>query len=284
MKKLLFTAIALSGLLVACNNKEKSDQTDLPQDSQPDISTVEGQRDSLLTLIGDISQNISEVNRMENVLVREDFSETPDQKREIMANIAALKQTLEERRKALETLEAKLKESNGYSAQLKKTIDSQKQLIEEQSHKIQQLQNQLEAANVRIAGLTENVDSLSSQVSEVTAQREAETRRAEAANDELNTCYYACGSNKELKEHKIIDKKFLGKTKIMEGDYDRDYFTKADKRSLIQVKTFAKKAKLLTNHPAGSYEFVADDGLQVLKITNAKKFWEKSNFMVIQTD
>lgn len=284
MKKLLFAAIALSGLLVACNNKEKSDQTDLPQDPQPDISTVEGQRDSLLTLIGDISQNISEVNRMENVLVREDFSETPDQKREIMANIAALKQTLEERRKALETLEAKLKESNGYSAQLKKTIDSQKQLIEEQSQKIQQLQNQLEAANVRIAGLTENVDSLSSQVTEVTAQREAETRRAEAANDELNTCYYACGSNKELKEHKIIDKKFLGKTKIMEGDYDRDYFTRADKRSLLQVKTFAKKAKLLTNHPAGSYEFVADGGLQVLKITNSKKFWEKSNFMVIQTD
>ena len=206
-----------------------------------------------MSLIGDISENIIEVNRMENILASKDYSETPDQRQEIMNNIAALRQELESRRKALNELEAKLKESNGYTAKLKKTIDAQKQLIDEQTLKIQELQTQLDEANVRIAGLTENVDSLSHQVTEVTAQREAETRRAEAIADEMNTCYYVCGSNKELKEHKILEKKFLGKTKIMEGDYDRNYFTKADKRTLHTIKTYAKEAKLMTKHPEGSY-------------------------------
>lgn len=285
MKRNLFFAFLASAILISCSNGKTGSETEkLAEDPAPDVSSIEGQRDSLMSLIGDISENIIEVNRMENILASKDYSETPDQRQEIMNNIAALRQELESRRKALNELEAKLKESNGYTAKLKKTIDAQKQLIDEQTLKIQELQTQLDEANVRIAGLTENVDSLSHQVTEVTAQREAETRRAEAIADEMNTCYYVCGSNKELKEHKILEKKFLGKTKIMEGDYDRNYFTKADKRTLHTIKTYAKEAKLMTKHPEGSYSIKEENGTAVVQILNSKLFWEKSNFLVIQTD
>lgn len=273
----------MGGVLASCGTKEKKEQP-LPVEPTPDVSTIAGQRDSLMTLIGEISENLLEVNRMENILVKRDGSETPDQRQELTANIAALRMELENRRKALDELEKKLKNSNGYTANLKKTIDSQKQLIEEQSLKIQQLQSELNSANEKIAGLSENVDSLSTQVSQVSAERDSETMRAEAIADEMNICYYVTGSNKELKEHKILEKKFLGKTKIMEGDYDRSYFTKADKRTLGSVNTFSKKAKLMTTHPAGSYKLETVDGVVHLKITDSKKFWEKSNFLVIQTD
>ena len=75
----------------------------------------------------------------------------------------------------------------------------------------------------------------------------------------------------------------MGKTKTMEGDFDRSYFTKADKRKLTEVKTYAKKAELKTSHPAGSYSMETVGGAVVIKIKDAKKFWEKSNFLVIQT-
>lgn len=284
MKKLLILSAVIACALTACNGKGDSDA--LAADSTPDVSTVEGQRDSLMTLIGDISDNILEVNRMENILVAGSY-ETPDKKQELMDNIAALRQTLAERRKALEELEAKLKKSNGYTAKLKKTIESQKQLIEEQSRKIEQLEVQLGEARQQIAGLNESVDSLSSQVSDVTAQRVAETQRADAATEEANkanVCYYVAGSSKELKEHKILEKKFLGKTKIMEGDYDRGYFTKADRRTISEINTYSAKAKLLTKHPAASYEIADEGGVMVVKIKDKKTFWEKSNFLVIQTD
>lgn len=136
---------------------------------------------------------------------------------------------------------------------------------------------------MKISDLNKNVEDLNTQVSTVTEERNAETQRADKVTDELNICYYVCGSNKELKEHKILEKKFLGKTKTMEGDFDRSYFTKADKRKLTEVKTYAKKAELKTSHPAGSYSMETVGGTVVIKIKDAKKFWEKSNFLVIQT-
>ncbi len=282
MKKIMIFALALAGVMVACNGKSGS-ETDSTNVDQTDISSVEGQRDSLMNLIGDISQNLIEVNRMENILVSGDFKDTPDKRQEIIANISALRQELDARKQALEELEKKLKSSNAYTSKLQKTIESQKQLIEEQSEKIKQLEDALADANVKISDLNQNVESLNTQVSNVTEERNAETQRADKATDELNTCYYVCGTNKELKEHKILEKKFLGKTKTMEGDFDHSYFTKADKRNLSEVKTYAKSAKLMTSHPADSYSIETENGTAVVKIKNASKFWEKSNFLVIQT-
>ena len=98
----------------------------------------------------------------------------------------------------------------------------------------------------------------------------------------MNECFYVIGSNKELKANNIISKKFLGKTKVLEGDFDRTYFTKGDKRTLSELPLHAKNAKILTKHPAGSYEILDIDGSKVLKINNPTKFWELSNFLVIE--
>ena len=103
--------------------------------------------------------------------------------------------------------------------------------------------------------------------------------------NELNTCYYVIGSKSELKEHKIIETGFLRKTKVMEKDYEIEYFTKGDKRTLAEIPLYSKKAKIYTKHPADSYEIVtADDNTKTIVITNPTKFWELSNFLVVQID
>ena len=286
MKKVMLLALVAGMSLFSCNNTEKNTGKDeAVEQANRQLESVEAQRDSLMSLVGDSNSSLIAVNRLENILSANDgMRETPSKRKEILNNIAALRQELENRRQALNDLERKLKNSNEYNASLKKMIDSQKRMIEEQAAKISELQNELQNANERISGLTASVDSLVYEVDNITAQREAETQRAENIADELNTCYYAVGSNKELKEHKILEKKFLGKTKIMESEYDREYFTKSDKRSLYRINTFAKKAKLMTKHAEGSYELVEVDGTMVLKILNPKLFWEKSNFLVIQID
>ena len=59
MKKIFILALAVGGLLTACGTKEKEQQP-LPKEPTPDVSTIAGQRDSLMTLIGEISENILE--------------------------------------------------------------------------------------------------------------------------------------------------------------------------------------------------------------------------------
>ena len=71
----------------------------------------------------------------------------------------------------------------------------------------------------------------------------------------------------------------------MESDYEKSYFTKADKRSLSVVPLHSKKAKVLSKHPAESYTIETDaQGMKTLKIVNGTRFWEMSNFLIVQID
>ena len=70
----------------------------------------------------------------------------------------------------------------------------------------------------------------------------------------------------------------------MEGDFEKSYFTKADKRTLSVIPLHSKKAKILSKQPAGSYVIEDNGGVKTLRITNATKFWELSNFLIVQID
>ena len=70
----------------------------------------------------------------------------------------------------------------------------------------------------------------------------------------------------------------------MEGDFEKDYFTRADKRTLVSIPLHSSKAEVMTNQPKDSYEIVETDGQKTLKILNPTRFWELSNFLVVKVD
>ena len=115
-----------------------------------------------------------------------------------------------------------------------------------------------------------------------TEQKEAAQEAATAATNELNTVYYAIGTGKELKEKKILESGFLRKTKVMKGDFDMSYFTAGDRRTLTVIPTHSNKAKVLTSQPKDSYTIMDQNGQKVIKITDPAKFWQLSNFLVIE--
>ncbi len=284
MKRLLLSAsiaIAASAFF-SCGNKSAEDAR--READSIKISTIEGQRDSLMTLIGEIGQTLAEVNRLEGIVASNDFQNSPtDKKQEILANIEKLKNELTTRKKKLTLLSEKIRQTGHFNEELKETIETQNELIDVQSAKIAEMQQQLGDANARIGELSANADSLNAQVDNITDAKTAAEQRSEAIGNELNTCYYAVGSNKELKQHNILEKKFLSRTKVLESDFDRKYFTKADKRTLREIRTNSSKAKILTKQPINSYDIVDNGDEKIIRITNPTLFWEKSNFLVIET-
>ena len=100
-----------------------------------------------------------------------------------------------------------------------------------------------------------------------------------------NTVYYAIGTNKELKQNGLLEKKFLGATKVLQGEFDANYFTKGDRRNITSIPTRSKKLKVWSNMPKDSYEIVEDaQGFKTLKITNPKTFWSLTPYLVLQVD
>lgn len=288
MKKL--TSIFMVGLLAltACNSSDgqKSDAEGIPTTSDS-LRIALANQDSLLSIMNDVAESMSRIKQMENILnTAGDLSaESQDRRLQIRNDMMVLQQTLQTRREQLAELEKKLKDSSAHNATLQKSIQTLKQQIAEQEGTIESLRTELANANIHIEKLTANVDSLNNAMQTVTAAKEVMEQEATNLSNELNVCYYALGSKKELKEHKLIESGFLRKTKIMPQDFEQSYFTRADKRTMTVLDLHSHKAKVLTNQPADSYQIVeAPNGNKVLKITDPDKFWHVSNFLIIQID
>ncbi len=281
----VLTLTMLMGTFSSCSNKEQAPSDDnakaLSEASPEELQKAVADRDELLSLVNEISTGLGDIKNLESIMAT-DNSETPSQKAQIKQDIAAIQQALTDRRQRLEELEKKLSNSNLYTSKLQSTIDSMKKQIDEQTKEITRLTTELTAAKEQITVLDNKVDSLNTTVTDVTGQRDAAIEESVTLTNELNTCYVAVGSKNELKDHKILETGFLRKTKLMKGDFDQKFFTVKDKRTFTEYPLYAKKAKVLTNQPTDSYELVDVNGNKVLKITNPKKFWSMTNYLVIQ--
>ncbi len=105
--------------------------------------------------------------------------------------------------------------------------------------------------------------------------------------DKLHTAFYVIDNKKNLKEKGVLTKDggFMGiggNTKVKMNDNE---FTKVDTREILELSlNYAKKAKLITDHPEGSYELIqnADEKFEKLVISDADDFWKMSKYLVIQ--
>lgn len=288
MKKII--TLALTALLIAsssCSNKKEEElrqQQALNEATNEELRSAVADRDQLLGLVNEISSGMDQIKQLENILAVNASNETPGQRDQIVADIAAIQQTLAQRRERLAELEKKLNSSSLTNSNLKKTISQLQSQIDSQTREIETLRGNLDEAKVHIENLNTQVDSLSTTVNNVVAERDSTDNANAELTNELNTCYYAIGNKNELKENRIIETGFLRKTKIMESDFDQNFFTKADKRTLTQIDLNSTKAEILTNQPAGSYSIDNANGHKVLRITNPALFWSLSNYLVIKID
>ena len=286
MKKLAITFCGSALILLgACTGgyKEKAQQDSIRiAELTTDYNEAASFNDSLMLLMGDIYNGLDSINMQEGLLYNISNGER-DRRAEVRHNLSAIKERLAKNRALLNEMEARVKNSNSKNAVLAKTIEQMKERLEQQDEHIVSLENRLAAANDTIGVLKTQVAETREQVQVQTEAKEAAMSAYTQADNQLNTVYYAMGTNKELKENGLLEKKFLGQTKVLKGDVNESYFTKADKRTLDTIVTGAKKIKIWTNMPAGSYEEVKDpEGFITLKITNPSEFWNYSPYLVIQ--
>lgn len=284
-KFLIVSVVAL--MLSACDSHkaELEQQKALQEATRQELEAAITDRDSLLSLVNQISSGVDQIKSLENILTTEGVgTENSSYRTKILSDIEALQKTLKQRKEQLAELESKLKKSNLTNAKLRETIATLRAQIEEQNAEIDSLKNKLNIANDQIETLNSTVNSLNNTVDTITSQRDAAIDRNEELSNELNTCYYVAASSKELKEHKILESGFLRKTKLMPEDFDQNFFTKSDKRELKTIKLYSKKAKVLSNQPTDSYEIIDNGGQKELKILNPTKFWNLSNYLIVQID
>ena len=281
MKKILFTALAIGAFaLYSCNgNKNNSKENELEQSDS--LSRIIEQKDNeindMMGTINDIQEGLREINEAENRVNIVKDGEGANKATQIKENIQFISTTMTRNRELIEKLRQQLRESSFKGEQFKKTISSLMQQIEDKEMQLKQLRAELSAKDIHIAELDETIGTLNTNVNELTEESNRKTETINTQDKQLNTAWYVFGTKKELKEQRI-----LADGKLMQANFNKNYFTKIDIRVEKEIKLYTKSAKILTIHPADSSTLSQDASSQyILRITNPDLFWSTSKYLVV---
>ena len=285
MKKILLFSVCVA-LLSSCGNMGKNDAMKSQNDS---LSQVLAQRDAELNGIMEAFNEILDGFRMINeaesrVDLETGVVEGRSNVQKIKDDICFIMEKLDANRKRIAELEEQLKNSRYASSQLKNTIANLNKELLAKTQQIETLQAELASKNIRIAELDDALVGLTQHVNDLVAENKAQSATVSTQDKALNAAWFVFGTSSELKEQKIVSKKFLQKKKVLESDdFNKEYFTQIDIRTDKQIMLYSPEAELLTSHPVGSYEFQKNEkGQLALLITNPNKFWSVSRYLVIE--
>lgn len=241
----------------------------------------------MLSTLNDIEADIQSIRDAENYITiqRQSGGELSQTRREkIKQNMQLISETLKKNRAQISELEEKLKKSGIQSDALRKTVQRLSSELNEKTKMIVALQEDLAKKDVRIQELDEMVSSLNEDVENLSTTAAAQSEKINEQDKALHTAYYCFGTTKELKDQKILSGGGLfSKSKVLQDGFNKDYFISIDIREVKEIPLFAKKAKLRSNHPEGSYEFIEDeDGNLALIIKDENTFWSLGKYLVIE--
>lgn len=281
MKKMICLALCAT-MLASCEfvTKREKELTAQNESLATELSEKNAALDQAIQAIADIQEGFRAINEAEGrVTVQTQGGEGVTDSERMKEDILFIQQKMEENRKQIERLEKKLKASGSETASLRKVLANLQKELEEKVTSIAALQNELAEKNIRIAELDKAVATLTGDVNNLQQVTDVQQEVIEQQVMQLNTAWYVYGTAKELKEQNIL----RGGKVLSSAEFNKGYFTEIDVRVDRVFPLYAKRAQLLTTHPAGSYEFVKDaDKLLTLNVLDFEAFWSVSRYMVIQ--
>lgn len=280
MKKLFFMVCCAALLMTGC--KDGKNAPGLASVQQTDsLNDVIAQKDSeineMMGTLNDIEEGFRLINEAENRVALLKNGEGTSKKQNLKENIQFIAERMKQNRELIAKLQKQLESSTLKGGQLKKTIDNLTAQLEAKDKQLLALREELDKKDIHISELDETIGNLNTNVSNLSADNQQKAETINAQDKQLNTAWYVFGTKKELKGQHILEG-----GKVMNGNFNKNYFTKVDIRSTTEIKLYSKSAKLLTAHPASSYSLTHDASKQyVLRITNPQIFWSTSKYLVV---
>ncbi len=279
MRKLLFILMCL---VAVASCKQERANADLTAERQRDsLNQIIAQRDNeindMMATFNEIEEGFKEINEAEQRVSIAKQGEGASREQRIRENVQFIQSAMAQNRELINKLKRQLRESAFQGDQFKRTIENLTKQLEEKDQQLTQLRAELSAKDIHIAELDEKITGLNTDVSSLQEENTQKATTISTQDKQLNTAWFVFGTKSELKSQKI-----LVDGKVLQSNFNREYFTKIDIRVDKEIKLYSRSAKMLTAHLAGSYSLQQDAGKQyVLRITDPQKFWSTSKYLVV---
>jgi predicted RNase H-like nuclease (RuvC/YqgF family) len=280
MKKLLFICMCAMSLVACKQDKAKGPDPAMAQqrDSLNQIiAQKENELNDMMGTMNEIEEGFREINEAQNRVNLAKRGEGENRTQRIRENIQFIQSTMRQNRELISKLRQQLRESSIKSDQFTRTIENLTKQLEEKDRQLQQLRAELDAKDIHITELDEKIAGLNTDVNNLTAESSEKSNKISNQDKQLHTAWFVFGTKSELKEQNI-----LVDGKVLQSNFNKDYFTKIDIRVDKEIKLYSRSAKVLTTHPSSSYTLQRDANKQyVLRITNPQAFWGTSKYLVV---
>ena len=277
--KNILIVCGLAAMVVSCGPTKKELQANIDS-LNVELAQVNSEMENVMGILNDVQEGFQQINEAENRVTAANTENAPaNVKEQMKADVAFIQAKMKENRERIAELEARAAKGDKTAAALRKTIKNLKAELADKEALIASLLADIDAKNARIQQLDVEVANLNADKNALTAKNAANEQVIAGQDKAMNTAWYVIAKRKALKEQNILK---LGDV-MEQADVVMEDFIEIDIRNVAEIPVGAKKARLLSAHPEGSYEIVKGaDEMAVVKILDVQAFWSVTRYLVVR--
>jgi hypothetical protein len=283
----LVLLIAAGVIFYSMLKREQKSHLAMLEDQKYSFTELLNQRDSTINdwvvTFDQIEKNLQSIKEKEKIIAlnANDREFSKDRKQQIMEDINYINTLLDQNKKKIASLNDQLKKSGGTIKGLQNKITELETAMKQSEIEIADLKTALTEKNFKIEQLNSTVNTM-----QVAIEEKDQTINQQTA--EIHKAFVTAGTFKSLKAKGLVSKEGgflgLGKNKSLKENFPDSLFSQIDITVTKTIPVNSKSAKLLTEHPTGSYEMVREDKDKIayIEIKDPNAFWKISKYAVVE--
>ena len=277
--KNILIVCGLAAMVVSCGPTKKELQANIDS-LNVELAQVNSEMENVVGILNDVQEGFQQINEAENRVTAANAENAPANiKEQLNSDIAFIQAKMKENRERIAELEERAAKGDKTAAALRRTIKNLKAELADKEAVIATLLADIDAKNARIQQLDVEVANLNADKNALTAKNAANEQVIAGQDKAMHAAWYVIAKRKVLKEQNILK---MGDV-MEQADVVMEDFIEIDIRNVAEIPVGAKKARLLSAHPEGSYEIVKGaDGLAVVKILDAQAFSSLTRYLVVR--
>ncbi len=283
----LVLLLGLGVLAYSFHTRDHKNQLALMENQKISFTEQLTERDSTLndwlTSFDEIERNLTMIKEKEKIItVNSSGAEvSKDKRNQIMEDIQNINALIDQNKKKIAQLSAQLKKSGNTIAGLETRIASLEESMKTYENEIAELKTDLVNKDFEIGQLNGQMFAL----------KDTLTIKEEKISNQIGKLHQAfliSGTYKDLKEKGLLSKEGgfigLGRKESLLEDFSDSLFKEIDITKTTTIPVNSKNAKLVTEHPSGSYELVKENEKQIayIAIKDPDEFWKISRYAVVE--
>jgi chromosome segregation ATPase len=280
--------LVIAGMFIFSHfNKEKNSLLNQMETQKTTFTEKVTSRDSAIsewiTTFTEIEKNIAMIKEKESKISSNSTNSelSTDKRQKVLEDMKYINTLIEQNKQKIAYLNAQLKKSGGTMKVLEAKISDLEASVKQNENEIIELKTSLLDKKFEVEQLNTRVVLMQDTIVK-------KNEKIEKQVYELNKAFYSSGTYKELRAKGLLTREGgfigIGKAKSLAANFSDSSFQQIDITTAKSFLLNSKSAKLITEHPANSYQFKLDKDkkFESLEITDPVQFWKISKYAVVE--